>query len=116
MVAHVDSQSQRKEGGRVIERMLTLQLRPRQSMLLNMMYSLAGACMNGEQMNRLVLQRSCIAFADFIRSGDAGEVQALTNKISNIRHAFTDEELEESGIANHLTDPVTGGLVRERRE
>jgi DNA-binding winged helix-turn-helix (wHTH) protein len=98
------------------ERMITIQLRPRQAMLLNMMFTLAGACMNGEQLLALRMKRSCVNFADFIRSEDSGEVQALTNKISNIRRAFTDEDLEQSGIANHLTDPDTGGLVRERRE
>jgi hypothetical protein len=100
----------------VKERVITLQLRPRQALLLNMMYTLAGAIMNHEPELAATLLRSCRDFAAFVRSHGPVEVQDLTDKISHIRNAFTTQELKESGIANFVTDPGTGDLVRERTE
>ncbi len=96
------------------EQVITLQLKPRQAILVNMMWSLSYAVLCGEKPAAELIMKSLDKYLARYRTEFPGEAREITQKISNIRNAFTDEQLREMNITNYRLDLATGGWSKER--
>ena len=96
------------------EQIIALQLKPRQAILLNMMWGLSSAIMCGDRASADRILTSLHNFTRHYRLEASDEVREITQKISNIRNAFTDEQLRDLNITNYKLDLATGDWSKER--
>jgi allophanate hydrolase subunit 1 len=96
------------------EQVITLQLRPRQAVLVNMVYGLSAAILCGDEPMATRITESLHNYMLRFRREAPEEVREITQKISNLRIAFTDEQLRAMNITNYRLDLATGDWLKER--
>lgn len=96
------------------EQVIVLKLRPRQAILVNMMWGLSSAILCGDSAVAELIVTSLHGFTCRYRLEAPEEAREINGKISNIRNAFTDEQLRALGITNYRIDLATGKHTKER--
>jgi hypothetical protein len=96
------------------EQVITLQMKPRQAILLNMMWGLSAAVLCGDSAAARRIADSLHAYTLRYRREFPGEAQEITLKVSNIRNAFSDDQLRAMNITNYKLDTATGEWSKER--